>query len=149
LPTIRSRVQQIAVKRPESAALQTYFTTQGFEASAIKRALSMSGGLPGLMQALLTDADHPLLPATGKARELLGQTTFERLSHLDELAQNRTLCLDTLFIMQQMAQISLRTASGTAARRWQSILVATHETRDALLNGAQPKLALSNFLLNI
>jgi len=149
LPTIRSRVQHIGVKRPGAADLQAFFQKQNFPSDAIKRALSISGGLPGLTSALLHDAEHPLLPATQKARELLGLSTFERLTHIDELAQDRALCQDTLFILQQMALISLRTASGQVAQRWQAVLAATYNTHKALQGGAQPKLALCNFFLSI
>jgi DNA polymerase III delta prime subunit len=149
LPTIRSRSQNIAVKRPEIDELRQYFAEQGFAATAVARALAMSGGLPGLTTALLNESEHPLVPAALKARELLSQSTYERLAKIDELAQQRALCLDTLFIMQQMALISLQTASGPVTQRWQGILIASRETQAALAGGAQPKLALSNFLLRI
>ena len=68
LATIRSRSQQIVVNRPEIRALSTYFSKQGFDASAIQQALAISGGLPGLTQSLLGNTDHPLLLATIRAR---------------------------------------------------------------------------------
>lgn len=149
LATIRSRAQIISVKRPPETLLNDYFTEQGYAAQDIKRALAMSGGLPGLANALLSDADHPLVPAALKARELLAQSTFERLTHLDELAQQRSLCLDTLFILQQMALVSLPTATGAMIERWQRILLASRQTSDNLRHGAQPKLALTDFLLHL
>ena len=149
LPTIRSRAQRIEVQRPLLSDMEGFFAAQGFATPAIKRALAMSGGLPGLTLALLSQTDHPLVVAAHKARELLGQSVFERLSQLDALAQNRMLCLDTLFIMQQMATISLPTVTSQAARRWKNILQVTYATQQSLRGGAQPKLALINLLLAI
>jgi DNA polymerase III delta prime subunit len=149
LPTIRSRAQLIRVQQPETATLWAFFEEQGFDKTAIKRAMAMSGGLSGLTRALLTDADHPLLPATEKARELLSQTAFQRLTRVDELAKDRMLCLDTLFIMRQMAQISLRTADNSAAKRWRVVLAETYNTERALSAGAQTKLALTSLMLSI
>jgi hypothetical protein len=149
LPTIRSRTQKITVKRPESQVLHDYFAEQGFAADVVKRAMAMSGGLPGLTYALLSNSDHPLVPAAQKARELLSQSTFERLTQVDALAAQRNLCLNTLLIMQQMALISLPTTQGAMAQRWQTVLLTSQQTYEALINGAQSKLVLSNFLLNL
>ena len=149
LPTILSRAQQIMVKRPETDSLRTLFENLGFESSKITQAFAMSGGLPGLTQALLSDAEHPLQPAVLKARELLSQSTYERLAQLDSLSKQRVLCQDTLFIMQQMAHFSLQTATGAVAKRWQAILAASYEASTALLNSGQPKLVLTDFLLRI
>lgn len=149
LPTILSRAQQIVVKRPEAAALRTFFAAQGFEDAKITQAFAMSGGLPGLSQALLSDVDHPLQPAVLKARELLAQSTYERLAQLDSLSKQRALCEDILFIMQQMAHFSLQTATGSVAKRWQTILSVSYDASEALLNSGQPKLVLTDFLLRI
>lgn len=149
LPTIRSRAQHISVKLPELSTLEDYFASQGHNTADIKRALSMSGSLPGLAQAILKDSQHPLLPATEKAREILRQSKFERLATIDSLTQDRELCRNTLFILQQMAHLSLNSATGLAAKRWQTILSAVFDAQSALATGAQPKLALSNLFLQI
>lgn len=149
LPTILSRTQQIAVKRPAEADLQEYFNEQGYSESEIKQALTMSGGLPGLTQALLAGEEHPLRLAVVKARELLSQTQYERLLLVDELSKQRSLCIDIMFILQQMAHISLQSTNGTAAKRWQTILEASYNASESLQNSAQPKLVLDNFILHI
>ncbi len=148
LPTIRSRSPQIKINRPELQALQTFFNNT-YVAQETQQALLLSGGLPGLAEAILADAEHPLRPATIKARELLGQTTFERLAHVDELARDRILALNTLFILQQMAHISLQTTQAAAAQRWRSIMTASYEAQELLLQSAQPKLVLTNLMLHL
>lgn len=147
LPTIHSRLQVITVRRPARQETQDYFSRQGFGAADISRTLAMSGGLPGLMQALLGDEDHPLRAAAQQARELLGKSLFERLAVVDTLSRQKELAADTVGILQQMAHISLQTATGPAADRWQKIMRASYDTAEAIRSSAQLKLALTDMVL--
>lgn len=153
LPTVRSRVQVLPVKRPSPDELRTHFTKAGYPAEATNTALLMSGGLPGLMKALLDGSeDHPLVAATGVARILLQKNTYERLLMVETLAKQRRQSLDVVFILQQMADIALRSAtqgSGAALERWQRVLTAAYRAEEALIDNAQPKLVLTNLMLEL
>lgn len=149
LPTIRSRVQTVDVKLPAKNESKEYFVAKGFDEKAVESALLMSGGLPGLTQALLSDEAHPLLEATKTARNILKQSTYERMLMVDTLAKQKELALNTLYILGQMAHISLQTASGKASRRWQKVLRASYSAREALLQSGQPKLVLSKLMLEL
>jgi DNA polymerase-3 subunit delta' len=149
LPTIRSRAQAIPVGRLERGSLEAHFAKQNFDKTSIDRAYAISGGLPGLMSALLSDADHPLVAATEKARELLSRSAYERLAMVDELAKQKPLALDTTVILQQMARLSLQTASGKAAQKWHNVLAASYEAGEALLSNVQPKLVLTKLMLSL
>ena len=149
LPTIRSRVAVIDIKRPGRLQQAAFFAGEDHSEAAIQRALSVSGGLPGLVSALLNNTEHPLLPATEAARRLLGQSTYERLTTIDELAKQRGLALDTMFILQQMAHVSLQQAEGSAADRWQKVLTGSYKAAEALAGSAQPKLVLTALMLNL
>ena len=149
LPTVRSRAQTIAVKRPDRDALAAYFTGQNFEHKAIDQAFAISDGLPGLMQALLAHSDHPLLEATEKARQLLGQSAYGRLLAVDELAKQRQLAQGVTFILQQMAHAGLQKATGLTSTKWQKVLRASYDANEALSNSAQPKLVLTQLMLNL
>ncbi|HTB48814.1 MAG TPA: hypothetical protein VK712_01895 [Verrucomicrobiae bacterium] len=150
LLTIRSRAQLVTVQRPERAKAEAFFHDQGgFDEPAVKRAYAISAGLPGLMQALLAETEHPLLAATETARRLLSQTAYERLLLVDELAKQRQLARDTAGILQQMAHVSLQTATGPAAAKWQAVLTASYAAAEALQRNAQPKLALTNLMLQL
>jgi len=109
----------------------------------------MSGGLPGLMSALLENEEHSLLLATETARRLLVQSPYERLLEVDELAKQRTLLSDTLFILQRMAHISLQSATPATAKRWQNVLSASYSASEALEQSAQPKLVLSTLMVSL
>ena len=148
LPTIVSRAQIISVKRPAQTDLEEYFHGQGYEAQKIEQTQRMSNGLPGLMQALLTDADHPMQPAIALARQLLQESQFERLARVDALSKDKELSANILTVLQQMAHISLQQASPPVAKRWQQILKASYAASEALSNSGQPKLVLTNFMLH-
>lgn len=149
LPTIRSRMQTIDVKLPAKNESKEYFAAKGFDEKAVESALLMSGGLPGLMQALLSDEAHPLLEATETARNILNQSAYERMLMVDSLAKQKELALNTLYILGQMAHVSLQTASGKASRRWQRVLRASYSAREALLQSGQPRLVLSKLMLEL
>jgi hypothetical protein len=149
LPTIISRLQSITVPKPPRKAVEEYFRGQGYSEQQIQQNYNISGGLPALMAALLADREHPLLQATQLARELLGQTRYERLIMTEELSRQRALVTDMVFIMQLMADLSLQSAQGADSRRWQQVLTAAYQTQGALAKNAQPKLALINLMLQL
>jgi hypothetical protein len=152
LPTIRSRVQSIAVKRPKVEELVAHFAKE-YAAERVQQAVLMSGGLPGLMHALLSEnAEHPLIRAAKTARQLLQQSTFERLAMVDALAKQREECLNILTILQQMAHMALHqtaSKSQTQAKSWQRILAASYQANEALLLNTQTKLVLTDLMLNL
>ena len=148
LPTIRSRSPRLTVHRPSISQQSTHFGEK-YDSAAVKQALLVSGGLPGLTAAILGESEHPLLAATEKARQLLRQTSFERLAMVDVLAKDRALSLDVLFILQQMANVSLQSAQGKAAARWRTVLSASYEAQQLLLQSAQPKLTLTDLMLHL
>lgn len=148
LPTIVSRTQIIPVQRPEKQALFDYFS-RDFSETDIKKVYAISSGLPGIMSAMLNNNTHPLSEATDIARNMLQQTAYERLLQVDKLAKNKELANDTLFILQQMASISLQSANGSTAGRWLRILKSSYEAEKALRTNAQPKLILTNLMLQL
>lgn len=149
LPTIRSRLQQIAVLAPAKEQIAAYYKEQGAKPAAIEQAYRISGGLPGLMHALLTDQEHPLSAATETARQLLRQTQFERLVQADALAKQKDTSERVVFILQQMAHVGLQTAQGAAAVKWQKVLKASYDASKALSQNGQPKLVLTRLMLEL
>ncbi|HVX48268.1 MAG TPA: hypothetical protein VHA05_02855 [Candidatus Saccharimonadales bacterium] len=147
LPTVRSRAQSLAVQRPDQQSLAEFFAGRGFSEEDIYKIYTLAGGLPGLMNALLENDDHPLKLATEQARGLLTQPLYERLVTVDGLSKDRTLAIDTVAVLQRMARISLQNAAGKSAQRWQKVLEASYQAAEALNASAQPKLALTNLAL--
>jgi DNA polymerase-3 subunit delta' len=147
LPTVRSRAQTITAQRPDQPTLEAFFASRGYNQADISRAYTLSGGLIGLMSALLEDSEHPLSLATQQARQLLSQPLYDRLITVDSLSKDKALAADTVNVLQRMARVSLQSATGQTARRWQSILQASYTAAEALAVNAQPKLALTKLAL--
>lgn len=142
LPTIRSRLQQVEITKPSREALITALP------GSSPQSLALSDGLPGLAFALAkNDEQHPLVEAAKTARQLLQQSSFEKLCRVDALSKNKEASRNLVYILMQMAHAALLTGKGSA--RWQKILRATYNADSALNRGTQPKLVLTNLMLNL
>lgn len=151
LPTIQSRVRQLAVLPPKPDELKEYFIKQGYTPELAGRAMMLSGELPGLAASLLAQDDsHPLVEATTHARGILQSKSYERLLLVDSLTKQKQLCQDTLFVLGQMARMALaRTTDPKAAQRWQRILRATYDATEHLNHNAQTKLVLTALMFEL
>lgn len=152
LPTILSRVQAITVDPPTMEQLRAYFKSQHVE--RFDQAYSLSGGLPGLLAALLADeSEHPLLASVQQAKLLLQQSTFERLAAIDALAKQKDEATHVLEALQRIAQAGIAQAANredaARLRRWHHILKEVRSAQNALAENASTKLVLSNVMLRI
>lgn len=148
LPTIRSRAARLSVGRPPREQITQHFAAQGYDVQRISQAMLMSGGLPGVMQALLSgDDSHPLLGAAEDARSLASKPTFERLAMVDVLAKDREHCMQVLSMLEQMAHVAI--LRGNTAEAWQRMLSASYAAGTQLRASAQPKLVLTNLMLSL
>jgi replication-associated recombination protein RarA len=156
LPTIRSRAQTISIITPNHDELVSYFANQWFKQADINQTLLMSGGLPGLMHALLNqNEDHPLQGAAARAREFLRSDNFARLCMVDSLSKQRNDINEMLYMLGQMSKTTItKMASNTSfdyksAARWHKIQKATYDANEAIRLNAQPKLVLTNLILQL
>jgi len=148
LPTVRSRSITITLKHPTPTELKAYFATQGFAATDVDRAILMSGGLPGLMHAILTsDVDHPMMTAAATARQIIQETRFGRLTLVDVLAKQREQAIAVCQMLQRMAHLRLQ--SDPLAAQWQRILKSSYDAEEQLMASGQPKLVLTSLMLNL
>lgn len=150
LPTIVSRCQVLTLRKPLTEQLETELTSKQASPADVQLALKISDGWPALVLAMMdARAEHPLAVATGQARTLLQQTTFERLAQVDILAKKRELCLDICYILQQMAHLALQTAQPGAVDRWQRVLSASYACQEALQARVNTKLSLTQLMLSL
>lgn len=151
LPTIRSRSQTLHVFSPSKTELQQSYIVQGLNPASIdfESAYAICGGLPGLLYSYLTVPDHPLKAAVLVARQILGQSSFERLNNMDALVKNKPLALDVLQIIGRMSGMALHGATGSNYNRWQRALEASTKAQTALLASAQTKLVLTDLMLSL
>jgi replication-associated recombination protein RarA len=154
LPTIRSRVQTLPVSVPGEDALRRFFGPMAKDDTALNQSYFLSGGLPGLMAALLSgETDHPLLAGVAEAKLILQKQTFERLAMVEGMSKQKEASKYTLQALQHIAQTGIDQAAkkGDSARlkQWHKILKGSTSALDALAGNANPKLVLSNLMLNI
>ena len=150
LATIRSRTQILEVRRVVREASERYFATLGFDTKDIQQAHLMSGGLVGLMHALLSDHVHPLKASAQTARQLLQSTQFERLCKVDELAKQKVEALQVITMLSQMSSAAIeRAGDSQAIKRWHGISQASYDAEAALLQNASAKLTLTNLVLEL
>ncbi|HSX31943.1 MAG TPA: AAA family ATPase [Candidatus Saccharimonadales bacterium] len=154
LPTIRSRLQTITVHKPNETQLQTLLNTHSGDETTKRQAYFLSGGLPGLLSALLSgDQEHPLLTSVATAKDILQKQPFERLSMADVLSKQKETAYGVLEALERIAVSGL---SGAAAKQdaarikqWHTIRKHTAAAREALEKSASTKLTLTNLFLHI
>lgn len=152
LPTIASRTAELRVHPPLAAELVRYFE-QYYSAEQVRQAFYLSGGLPGLMHALVYDESHPLKASIAQAKDLLRRTKFERLGEVDVLSKQKTEANSLVQAFVRLARAGLHQAAqkgdGAAAKRWQELRRQALNTAEALNQNVNAKLALTNFMLQI
>lgn len=154
LPTIMSRVQAISVHTPPEDSLQALLATSSKDETAKQQAYFLSGGLPGLLHALLAeDEPHPLLASVAEAKGMLQKSPFERLALADALSKQKNAALHLVEALERIAQAGLQAASQkkdvAKMRQWHRIRKQTNEARRGLMHSANVKLVLSNLLLSL
>jgi hypothetical protein len=152
LPTILSRVQTVTVYNPSEEDLKGHFEAKG--TAAVNQAYFLSGGLPGLMHALLDeDTTHPLSAGVTQAKEILQKPVFERLAMVETLSKQREDARYVVRALQHIAQTCLDQAAGKGdeakLRQWHKILRISTEAEQALGQSANVKLVLSNMMLHL
>jgi DNA polymerase-3 subunit delta' len=154
LPTIMSRVQAITVHVPNEPQLQSILQASGKDQATLRQAVFLSGGLPGLLTALVAgDETHPLLSSVTEAKAILQKTPFERLAMVDALSKQKDTAKLVVEALGRIAEAMLAQAAtkGEAARikQWHRIRTLALETHEALDRSANAKLALSSLFLHL
>jgi DNA polymerase III subunit delta' len=153
LPTILSRTQVIQLPPPSEAAVREYFAKTGHDTAAITQSFFLSGGLPGLMAALLANEAHPLLKSVTTAKVLLSKTTFERLAAVETLSKQKDEAVAVIEALGHIAQTMLDQAAkqGETAKvkQWHRILKLAAAAQAGLANNGNTKLILSNTMLHM
>jgi len=154
LPTILSRLQTVTIQVPAEAQLTPLLQASTQDETTQRQAYFLSGGLPGLLTALLQDDQtHPLVEAVGVAKDILRKMPFERLTLVDSLSKQKEQLRAVLEALQRIAQAGLAQASSKQdpkrVAQWHRIRKQTLSTQAALAQSVNAKLALSNLFLHL
>lgn len=153
LPTVLSRVQIIAITAPAESQLQSLMQASGKSAEIQRQSWFLSDGLPGLLQALLYEADHPLLESIDQAKTVLQKQTFERLTMVDGLSKQKDAVVGMVEALERIAQAGLTGAAAkqdtTRIKQWHHVRKLSLQAQKALHQSANTKLVLTNLFLNL
>lgn len=150
LPTVMSRLQYLTIFPPTKNQLKDYFeiSTADFD-----RYYLLSGGLPGLIQAIIDDSKHPLVTALASVRELLGTNTYGRLLKVNQLSSEKSDVKPLLDILIRTAKVSIDQAALKenikSIDNWTKILSSAVKAKEALNKNANTKLVLTDLFLNL
>jgi DNA polymerase-3 subunit delta' len=153
--TVRSRGQQILVLAPNKEATVAYFAAAGHQPQVVERLYVISNGQVGLLAALLEGGDdHVLASKISLAKELYGQSTFERLTRVDELTKQREEIAGLLYACKRICMSALEQAAekgqAAAIKTWHHQLKAVNEAENMLAKAApNTKLLLTNLFLSM
>jgi DNA polymerase-3 subunit delta' len=149
LSTVVSRSQPLAVLPITETAAKEHF---GDSPETVK-AYHMAEGRAELMDALLTDTEHPLLTTIDEAKSVLRKTPYERLLLINNLAKDKQVTQELLSALQLLARISLVAAvnndSTVTAKRWHRINKQVIAARKSLNKNAGTKLVLTDLFLHL
>lgn len=153
LSTIQSRTQQLAIAAPQKPALLSFFK-KDYDGKQVMQAYFLSGGLPGLMHALLEkDQDHPLLQSVEMAKGLLRGQLFERMLYIESVAKQRESAIALCEALERIAQAGLYAAAEKSEqariKQWHAILKQSQEAQEFLRTNANTKLVLTNLILQL
>jgi DNA polymerase III delta prime subunit len=151
LSTIISRVQVIPLKKPPKDEVINYFT-RSYPKEAVIKAYYMSDGRIGLMWALLAAKDgHPIAGSIQRAKKLLQSSTYERLLEVNNLSTGDIrLFLASLYSVAHAAlAVALEKKNQSMIEQWYLRCKVIHEAEKQFDQGSQPKLLLTNLLLNV
>jgi DNA polymerase-3 subunit delta' len=137
LPTIASRAQELGISAVGLKQAQTVY--QAKPEAKVTNAWQLSGGLPGLLIALLEDDQaHPLKQAIEQAKKIIRQSKYERLVELEKLSAIKPNLIMTLEALNKiLGYLQHDAIAKEDTRKSQKILRARDQITNALnsLNG--------------
>lgn len=146
LSTIHSRLQHIPIGMPTPEQLHEHFGGS----QAAKKAIAMADGLPGLIADIL--GSEKTLPID-EAKQLLGQTQFERLTAVDALAKDKAGQASLLSALQIICKAGLASAMSANSRakteRWYKSMQALDAANRQLAANTNAKLVFSSLMIQL
>ncbi len=152
--TIRSRTQQLIVLPVALQEVQEFYSLQGYKQPDILAAYYMSDGRAGLINAILNDSEeHELVRAISNAKQLLKQSSYERLTQIDAFIKDKENLATKLIGLERVVASGLRQAADKnnvgAVRKFYKISRLIERTKIALAANGNSKLMLTELFINL
>ena len=150
LPTIKSRSPIIKIIPPSRQDIQIYLQNKGLKSTDSDLAINISSGLSGLASEIANNLDnHPLIQAATITREILTTNQYQKLVKINEIYKDKELLANIFALMQQMAKLALEKADNQQFNHWNNVLSHSYIAANQLNNHVNPKLILTELMLNI
>lgn len=151
LPTITSRVQQLAVLPVSKEASYIYFGSLS-KKSTISSAWELSYGAPSLMSAILNpETDHDLIRAVGQAKSILSSSSYERLLAVESFSKNKD---QTILLVEALQKViaalhrrSISISDIKSVKKFEKIRSKVLKTRIMLDLNTNVKLCMVDLIL--
>ncbi|MCA9326994.1 AAA family ATPase [Candidatus Saccharibacteria bacterium] len=153
LPTVRSRVQTIAVRPPALSTITDVFVQEGYDETRVQRAQQLAGDNIERLRELLSDDVDTAARDVELVKSYLAVGQFERLSRIDRELKDKQVAMQFVKTLVTMAHSSIKYSvahnASQSLTRWQSILEAAYIARTALSRNANTKLVLTELMLSL
>jgi replication-associated recombination protein RarA len=147
LTTILSRVQTINIQSPTRQQVEDVFTaaTKDFD-----NLYELSGGNIGLLTELLEGNGHALHAHIVTAKQLLAHKPYERLTHLNEYAVDKSTALNFVNTLVRMSLLALQKVDEVRRLRpWLRVLRESYLAETRLKAAVNTKLVMTDLFLNL
>ncbi|MDB5185980.1 MAG: holB: polymerase delta subunit [Candidatus Saccharibacteria bacterium] len=153
-PTIYSRVQLTRIHPVSATEAIEYFKPLGYAEKDIIRYFHIANGAVGLMHSLLSgDETNLLAESIDHAKQLLGQTAYERLAKVDQLSKKPDEVELLLYAFKRICLSALEQAATKQEQmqveRWQFRVQQILDAQRNLKANANQKLLLANLFVNL
>jgi|AntRauTorckE6833_2_1112554.scaffolds.fasta_scaffold01586_10 replication-associated recombination protein RarA len=144
LPTILSRITPIEVLSVPLDAIKTVFPDAN--STAVLKAHHISGGSIGLFHALIEGSDHPLLASMETAKEIMGESRYQRLKRIETLRNNPEEILNILYCLKKITSYMTHSRSDTSLVGLQRVILHAEED---MLKRVQGRLVLTDLFIQM
>lgn len=150
LPTIVSRSQIIRVQPVSIVEVKAHIES----VNDLEKKYHMSGGRMGLLSALLDkSSDNTFASDISYAKQLIRLGSYERVVEADSLSRDKDRIEGLLEALERVSHAGLlqagKTGNNKDIKRWQQALKQIIKSKGAFAANAQPKLLLTDLLLNL
>ena len=146
LPTILSRVQQVALPALSDEAIRRFIISKkpGIATSDLSQLTFLAQGRPGVALTLLEEDALPKQRERMQlAKQLITAKPYERFVLINKVATSREEALEMLDAMAHITEVQLASAAAAAqAAHWVNIAQAIEDTQQAIARNGNPKAQL-------
>lgn len=152
--TIRSRCQQLLVLPVSAEQTLEFYKSSEYTQPKVLSAYYMADGCAELTAAILSeDANHETVQTITTAKELLKKPVYERLLLVDSYVKDKDTLKNILLGLERVVISGLRQQAdknnATAVKKFYKISQQIEKAKLSLGGNGNPKLILTNLLINL